>query len=404
MEPLTEDKAAASQPTRLRGARRLVLYLVAGSLGLCLLAVLVSALSNLGLPTQSSVVDRLTEAEKARLAEVTHLRQTLGDAVWPGWAEADIPLIVYNEAYVFLVGLPDPAPGWLKVPQRSAQGTAWEVVPGDTFQGQPYYRQRLGDPPVTPQAFTVLVGERWVASFQTREYAQISMVSGLREQLSPVVRSVVPYRLVWGLLMGESEGQILALAHEAFHAYQGQAAWERFTLAEGVMALEGRYPWDAAKAAWGTEVSLLSRAARAGTEAEARDLARQFLAQRDQRRAAAALGDDLIDFERQREWLEGLAKYAELALGRAAATTPGYAPVQALGADPEFHQYRSRARFWEQQLGEAGRLAGHEGEVRFYYTGLAQAAVLDRLAPGWKAEAFNSGVWLEDLLRQAVGP
>jgi hypothetical protein len=44
------------------------------------------------------------------------------------------------------------------------------------------------------------------------------------------------------------------------------------------------------------------------------------------------------------------------------------------------------------------RQAGQEGETRFYYTGMAQAILLDRLQRGWKEGAFQEGVWLEDLL------
>ncbi len=42
------------------------------------------------------------------------------------------------------------------------------------------------------------------------------------------------------------------------------------------------------------------------------------------------------------------------------------------------------------------------GEARFYYTGLAEAALLDRLMPDWKARVMAKGVWLEDLLQLAV--
>lgn len=109
-----------------------------------------------------------------------------------------------------------------------------------------------------------------------------------------------------------------------------------------------------------------------------------------------------IDYERQREWLEGLAKYAELALGRAAAHAPGYQPVPALAADPEFHRYATRERFWTQQMDETRRLAGRSGETRFYYTGAAQAALLARLMPGWQAQLMVGDGVPEDLLRQAV--
>ena len=41
-------------------------------------------------------------------------------------------------------------------------------------------------------------------------------------------------------------------------------------------------------------------------------------------------------------------------------------------------------------------------DTRFYYTGMAQAFLLDRLMPDWKSSIFSEGVWLEDLLRQAI--
>jgi hypothetical protein len=48
------------------------------------------------------------------------------------------------------------------------------------------------------------------------------------------------------------------------------------------------------------------------------------------------------------------------------------------------------------------RMANDWGEVRFYYTGMAQAVLLDRLAPGWNSNLFESCVWLEDLLAEAL--
>jgi hypothetical protein len=110
----------------------------------------------------------------------------------------------------------------------------------------------------------------------------------------------------------------------------------------------------------------------------------------------------LVDYERQREWLEGLAKYAELAIGRAAATTAGYQPAPAIANDPDFRHYTTRERFWSLQLDEVRRLSGRSGETRFYYTGAAQAALLDRLMPAWKAQILTTDMTLEDVLRAAV--
>jgi hypothetical protein len=48
------------------------------------------------------------------------------------------------------------------------------------------------------------------------------------------------------------------------------------------------------------------------------------------------------------------------------------------------------------------RMAGDDGDGRFYYSGMAQAVLLDRLMPGWKARAMQDSVFLEALLAEAV--
>ena len=89
----------------MRKRLRFLLIAILSLAGLILILVTASALSNLGLPQHSTVVETLSQADKIRLAEVQHLRRTVGDAVWPGWGQADIPVITYNEAYAFLARL-----------------------------------------------------------------------------------------------------------------------------------------------------------------------------------------------------------------------------------------------------------------------------------------------------------
>jgi hypothetical protein len=40
--------------------------------------------------------------------------------------------------------------------------------------------------------------------------------------------------------------------------------------------------------------------------------------------------------------------------------------------------------------------------VRFYYTGMAQAMLLDRLHPGWHEQTLTDEVWLESLLDEVA--
>jgi len=369
-------------------------------MALCLLAAAASALSNRSLPQHSTITDRLSELDKARLSEVRHLRRILGDSAWPGWSQADIPIIVYNEQYVFLVGYPNPPAGWMKVPTLEPRGGPWEEVPGDLFEGSPYYRTRLTDPQKTPQGFTVQVGDRWAATFQTREYGEIVFARDFRSQVPPFVSSLVPVRLVWALLMGTTDAYIAALEHESFHAYQGILAADQLAAAERSTAAEGDYPFDAMDDPWKQEMDVLLQAARTNTDLEARERARQFLQMRSARRAD--LSADQVAYERLREWEEGLAKYAELEIARQAGIQDGYDPIDGIALDAGFKDYSGRQQFWSAQLNEAKKTQGRSGETRFYYSGNALAVVLDRLLPGWKPRALPGGEYLDDLLQEAV--
>lgn len=383
--------------------KNIVLIILAGLLVLGGVFLLVTALRNRTLPTQSAVVERLNDVEKARLAELFHLRTTLGDDVWPDWAEANIPVIVYNEAYAFLVGYPgEPPAGWVRMPQNEQRGGPWEAVPGDDFQGAVYYRQPLPNPNRTPENFTVLVGDQWVATMQTREYSAIAFYTGFGSELPDFLRPIFPYRLMWNLIMGSSETYIEGLAHESFHAYQGLTAPERLAEAERVASMERQYPWDNAtlEEAWQSELDVLYQAAQATSDADAADLAREFLLERQARRALPGMTSSLVEYERKREWLEGSAKYAELALGLTAARSTDYQPVAAIDADPDFKAYNTQERFWSQQVREVKN--ARQEEIRFYYSGMAQAALLDRLLPGWKTRAMDEGVWLDALLSETL--
>lgn len=383
-------------------------WFIRGTLGVLMLLLLVTAVlawQNHKLPTRSAQVATLSDAEKAHLAEVTQLRQQLGDAVWPGWETAVIPLIVYNEEYAFLLGYPDPPDGWLKVPQNEMRGAAWELVPDQTFNGQPYYRQPLPANGETPEAFTVLVGDQWVATMPTKEWMVISLNNQFRADLPAFLAPIFPYQLINGLFLRGSDGYISLLSHESFHAYQGTVAADRLAAAEtAVSRSESRYPWNntAFQNDWQTELDLLAAAVQGETKAEMAVLAQEFLTQRAQRRQAAHLDSELRDYERQREWLEGLARYVELEVWQQASLTANYQPVPALRDDPEFAQYATFDKRWAQEVDQMSRMADDEGDGRFYYSGMAQAILLDHLLPDWKSQILNKGVFLEELLTKAV--
>ncbi len=370
-------------PKRASRVRRGCVWAAVLPLLTCLGLTAVSALSNLALPPAPAALDRPTLLDSARLEETLRLKQALGEAVWPGWGQAEIPVIIWNREYAFLVGVAEAPAGW-------------EGVPGETFGGLPYFRQPAHD----PQNFAVPLGGRWAASMATKWETDEFMMSVFRDMAPRPFKGVLPYRL----LIMPSEVQMTGVLHESFHAYQAEASRAHFDDAEKAYKDGDRY-WaaeGAMRAAWQTEVDLLVRAVRAKSVDEARALAQQFLAQRAERRAASGLEASLVDYERRFEWLEGLAKYVELEAWRQASTAPGYTPLPALKEDADFKRYATFTQRWGQELDQMKRQAGLEGETRFYYTGMAQAVLLDRLSPGWKAQALADGAWLEDLLQAAA--
>ena len=157
----------------------------------------------------------------------------------------------------------------------------------------------------------------------------------------------------------------------------------------------------AMRADWEKEIGLLVQAVQEPDDQQAKGLASQFLAQRQARRAQAGLPAELSDYERQIEWEEGLAKYVELAIWEQAYESEVYQPV--LANDADFKNYRKFPARLKQELAQLKRQASQEGEVRFYYTGMAIARLLDRFSPGWQSGALQEGIWLENLLGKAVG-
>ncbi len=386
---------------RWRKITALILSLLALS---CLLFIAITAVSNQNLPQRSQVVERLDDEQKSLLAEARHLRQSLGDAVWPGWGQADIPSIAYNEQYAFLTGYPQPPDGWKKVPGDVQHGGPWEEVPGDRFDGDAYYRQYLPDPNLTPQGFAVKVGERWASSMQTMQWMKVSLVSTIRTDLPSFLRPVFPYQVFVGQLLGGSDHYITLLNHEVFHAYQGMAAPDKLAQAESANGLYAdQYPWQdpELQADWKEELVLLAEALESGDQVESISAAREFLELRLTRREKAGLSPALIRLEQQREWVEGLARYAELEIWRQ-AYSGAYAPTPELEAMAEFDGYQGFNRRWSREIDQFALMADDEGDGRFYYSGMAQAYLLDRIMPGWKLRAFEEDIWLEDLLHEGV--
>ena len=307
-------------------------------------------------PIQDPLV--LSAADKAELAEAFRLKTELGDRVWPGLGSADIPVILYNDSHEFLFGEAKPT-------------GSWKVVEGDDFLGQLYYHR----PAENPESFAVLIGTHWAGSLSTLDR----------------MNRKSPFKL-------SPDFYVVLILHEVFHAHQANLARARFAKVVAVYASESRYPSQdkAFAAAWNSEGAALAEALRAKDNAEAFRLVQKFLQIRDERRRHAALSPDLLAYELELEWLEGLAEYVEIKFYELAASR---------ASEPAFTRYRPGLPPYlqwdfvrlERQMGQ------QNGDLRFYLSGMAQARLLDRLSPNWQTKMMQEGTYLEELLRFIVG-
>ncbi len=367
-------------------SRRFALYaltIVAGMVISCLVLGVIGYNSNQKLPSGPEITDRMTPLDKVRLAEALHLKVELGDVVWPGYAGLDAPVIIWNDDYEFLFGMSTPPSGW-------------EAVPGDDFEGETYYRRPADD----PQNFAVPVGDQWAASVFTKFILDASLIAAVRDLLPPVISDIFPYRI----FIQPSELQITGIQHEYFHVVQALETPIKFAEADAIYQFGDQY-WlldNDMQSAWGEEIELLIKAVETSADGDSIEFGRQFLAQRDQRRQEFGLPADLLAYEASIEWLEGTAKYVELRSWQEAGRDPGYSPLIEMETDPDFKDYEDFDGQWSQALRQTRQQAGKEGDVRFYYTGMLQAFLLDRLTPDWKVRIMGDGVYLESLLREVL--
>lgn len=384
--------------------KRSWLWVFPGLFVFCFLTTAISFLINLTLPTTSPVVETLSALEKARIEESFHIRATLGNQIFPGFGEENLAQVVYNEKYAFLLNQHNPSDGWYALPSEDLKGEAWSLVPDDYWNGLSYYRQELEDD-VTPQAFAVRIGDTYAGSMTTLDWMRISLMDQFRQDLPGFLKPIFPYQWVTNFFISGSDMYISLLEHESFHAYQASWAPQRFYPAEKSSRLASQYPWfeEQTITLWDTELNLLQSALKSSDTAEVRQLVEQFLAERDKRREEMNLPQNLTDYENNREWMEGMAFYVEIESWRLASESDSYQSVTAIQTDPSFYHFRKFNTRWKRALNQIPRMAKDEGDGRFYYSGMAQAYLLDQLLPDWKTLLYEDPTLnLEDLLNKAV--
>lgn len=368
--------AAATPPlgTRARASRARV-PVVRAPLGRAMIAVALVACASVALARDPAAP--LADGNLARLEAVERLLDRYGPAAWPGWGPQ--PLLVRAGPREVLVGYD----GRLTPPE------GFEPAPGVTLGGGPVAALD-GHLTPAPIATSWPVGDGWAVAIPVLDEFQ----DAIDAALGP------------GVVTLDDASYVRAVVHEAFHAFQlatfgGPNALPRADEAvdeRAVFAAWQRVPdLDARQRAQGRALAeALAAPEGPGGDARATTAVRAFLELRAAWRADAPDGTRAL--ERQVEWIEGLARYADVRVLRLAERD---------GADgaPGMRVVPTEGTTWAEFLAQLRDPAAIPGGLRdrLYVLGAAQGFALDRLLPGWRARALPGGEALEDLLAEAVG-
>ena len=345
---------------------------------------------------------KLTDLDKAEIAEFFNLQKQLGDSMWPGYGKAAIPVILYNKEWVFLVGCRNPPDGWKKVPNMNQCGKKWELVPDDKIVGWNYYRQRI-DSNNTPQAFTVKVGEKWVACMTTIEWTRTKLENDIKKNMQFGQKDSLLLRKMVDIMGGNLDKHISMIVHESFHAFQATRDFNRLQESESTFMSHKQYPWNdvSFNKAWKDEFALLIKAFETKNESDAKQFIKQCMQMRAKRYLDAKFTPGLIRYEQLREWEEGIAKYLELSLWKFAALSSLYIPSPTLKNDPSFDRYKKFNQAMARELMTC-RTQPQGDDSRFYYSGMILAFLLDRFYSEWKMQAFDRDIFPDMLLARIV--
>ncbi len=346
-------------------------------------------------PSETLQIDPLLIAQAA---EVWTLIGADDNPLWPLWQGKNIPVLIYLPGRQdVLINHPSPPAGF--VPYRG---------PIQFPVGQIHVRDG--------QTIFSLDGQNTstdVAGTQTLVIADT--LSNLRNSLSSIIAQASsaadnPTTLRFEQLSNNPYDTLGLIAHEAFHVFQHRAAPGK---SGNELALT-RYPTLAVTNTVGfaLEGQFLAEALRTSDRQTVRDLAFRWLAVRQWRRRDLTPED--VAYEDGTEFNEGLAKYIEY---RLLQSLEGRVPGPDMKWIRGFHGYDDLSAQREQLI---SRMVQHlSGKVnvnndpygasplrmRLYYSGMAIAAVLDRLAePTWHTTILQPDITLTALAHAAIDP
>ncbi len=316
--------------------------------------------------------NKLSEKENQMVKDVHLLLKNAND-FWPGMGDMEIPIVLYNDQYEFLIGS--------EIPDSS-----WTLI--DSISLHPYYiSYKMAE---HPQSFGVKRNGKWAGSLATCQKMNKEMIGNIDRELPPFISKFLPYNL----FDISDDYHVVLYIHEAFHAFQGNKNERKLTEAMNAYEYEASYPYEQEGQifGWNEEGALLRKALEEKSVDKLKEIVYMWVEKRQERRADGKLSAKHIDYEKQLEWLEGVAFYTEIKAYRTASR------MRNLG-----FTYTKNPSYWDDEMNNLkNKLGLMEGDLRFYLSGMAQAVILDNLSSNWKENSMQDGIYLEDIIMETI--
>lgn len=308
----------------------------------------------------------------ALIEEARRVWATQADKIWPGASKVRPPLIYVGETEEYAIGFTQPLSGF-----KDAAGVAGVQVRA-------------------PRGFDA----------DTSAFLKLDGI-GVVVMGRPEALKVGP------------ESWVITACHEMFHGYQGAQGGEDKTGSLGIGTKEDVGAWQLTFPFPYRDADvmrlihlqgyLLWLAFNGASEEDAKynvgsavEAARVYKTRLDGLRSDGKAHR----YSLAQEWSEGVAAYVEFKIAQAVGggRAGGYQPTEAFAKLPEFRGY---AGVWKDSYEGRGYLVKHAGRatksrLTFYHLGMGKALALDAVLPGWKIKYFRPGVWLDDLLSEAI--
>lgn len=322
--------------------------------------------------------------------ESWNILDNIVDEVWPGWD------CYKDESYfTVIVGKQDLL---INPPGKPGKGFRLQA---DAIQGKAVYLRTPGKvEKIWGGAYRYKIGRKRYKAAQFHPYSE--EYSARVAESAKLRYGFLADSMDYSKIYHSTEFYIAMTIHEAFHLFQRKMNKKKIANASHPSPFFGNETHDLLLA---LEGRILSAAFLCKNRKKCIDLARQFLAVRQERRKT--LTEDDILWEHRNEFMEGMAQYVETKVWLLLSDM--VYKTEILSDDPHYNNFDSgqdKRALVSLIIEKSGLPVTDDNQVsiRCYYFGLAQAFVLDRLCGHeWKKNFFADGAYFETELEKYCG-